>query len=220
MSFTTAKAPRALDPSPQELDEATARAPLAHELAPSEPRAVLPEGAWTVDRASSAVAFSVSNFWISTVRGKIREFNGVLTVDSDGSLSIRASARVASLDTGIGLRDHHLGSADFLDAERYPCAELHSRRVRRLDGGRMAIDAELSLRGISRPLSLVASILALEAADGREVTRIRIMASGTLDRRPYGIARAWLLDKIVGAEIMLGFDIYASMTRAEVRSSK
>jgi polyisoprenoid-binding protein YceI len=218
MSFTTANAPRALDRPSQKLDGATARPPLPHELAPAEPRTVLPVGAWIVDRASSTVAFAVCNFWISTVHGRMRDFDGVLAVDDDGSLSIRASARVSSIDTGIGVRDQHLRSAAFLDADRYPCAELRSRKVRRLDGGRLAIEAELSLRGISRPVSLVGSILPPEAADGRDITRIRIMARGTLDRRQYGMARGWLLDKIVGADVMLGFDVCASMPRAETRA--
>jgi polyisoprenoid-binding protein YceI len=168
---------------------------LVRKLTPAEARLVLPEGVWTIDRATSTLAFSIRNFWITTVRGEMRDFEGVIAVDADGALSIRASADVASVETGIRMRDHHLRSATFLDAERYPRAELRSRRVRQLDGGRLAIEAELSLHGISRPLSLVATLLPPGAAD-RELTRIRITASGALDRRQFGIGRSWLLNKV------------------------
>jgi polyisoprenoid-binding protein YceI len=194
MSFTKAKAPLVLDHP-----------------------AVLPEGVWTIDRATSTVAFSIRNFWITTVRGEMRDFDGVLAVDADGAISIRAGASVASIDTGIRMRDHHLRSATFLDAERYPCAELRSRSVRQLDGGRLAIEAELSLHGVNRPLSLVASILPPAPVDGGELSRIRLTASGVVDRRQFGVGRSWLLNKVEGAEVTLRFEVCASMTSAGTR---
>jgi polyisoprenoid-binding protein YceI len=157
-------------------ESATAKPPLLHLLTPAEPRAVLPEGAWTVDRATTTVAVSVGDSCISKVRGETRDVESVLAVEADGSLWTRAGASVASIETAIRMGDHHLGAASFLDAERYPRAELRSRRARQFDGGRLAIEVELNLPGISRPLSLVASILRPEPADGGEVARIRITA--------------------------------------------
>jgi polyisoprenoid-binding protein YceI len=171
-------------------------------------RLSLPEGAWLVSPANSTVAFSVRNFWVSTVRGEMRDFEGVLTVDAVGSLSIRASASAASIDTGNRLRDHHLRSADFLDAERHPRVELRSHGVRRLGGGRLEVDAEVTLRGITRPVSLAVSILPPEPAEEDE-PGIRIAARGRLDRRQFAIARGRLLDKIVGAEVDLDFEVRA-----------
>src|SRR5690348_15887465 len=95
---------------------------------------LLPEGAWIIDRAASTVAFSVGNFWVSKVHGRMREFEGVLEVDADGSLSIRGSVRVASIETRSAKRANHLRSPDFLDAERLPRAELRSCGVRALEG--------------------------------------------------------------------------------------
>ena len=63
----------------------------------------------------------------------------------------------------------------------------------------------------------MASILPREPADGDGFALIRITASGALDRRQFAIPRGWLLDKIVGAEVNHGFEVYAPMTRAWTR---
>src|SRR5262249_56061423 len=94
--------------------------------------------------------------------------------------------------------DQDVRSPGFLDVTRYPRLQLRSRSVRQVDGGRLAIDAELILHGVSSPLSLLGSILPPGPGDGDGVARIRIVAGGGLDRRRFAIPRRWVLGTILG----------------------
>src|SRR3546814_11133275 len=51
-------------------------------------------------------------------------------------------------------RDSTLKGEDFFAVERMPQAHYHAERFRRLDDGRFVADGELTLRGITHPVSL------------------------------------------------------------------
>jgi polyisoprenoid-binding protein YceI len=197
MSVTAANASAVIDRASRELATATAD--------PRSSTPVLPEGVWLIDPAASTVAFSVANFWVSTVRGEMHDVEGTLEVDGDGRISVRASVGVASIDTGNRLRDRHLRSTDFLAADRHPRADLRSRSVRRLADGRLVIDAELRLRGVVAPVAIAARVLAPGAPHGDEP--VSVIGGGALDRRAFGVARRPILDHIVGVRVGLAFDL-------------
>lgn len=112
---------------------------------------------WTLDPAHSAVTFSVKHMMVTTVRGgmRIRDFDLDFDPDDLAASSVRVSLDVASIDTGQQMRDNHLRSADFFDAERFPGIDFVSRAVRR-DGDGYAIDGDLTIRDVTRPVVLEA----------------------------------------------------------------
>ena len=63
--------------------------------------------------------------------GRFHRFRGDVAVDPRdlATARINLSIEAASIDTGIGLRDTHLRSADFFDAERFPTITFESQRV-------------------------------------------------------------------------------------------
>lgn len=81
-----------------------------------------PPGPWTVDPAHSSVAAVAQHLGISSVRGRFTDFAATVEIAPDdvGKSRVEAVIKAASIDTGNGMRDTHLRSADFLDVERYP----------------------------------------------------------------------------------------------------
>jgi polyisoprenoid-binding protein YceI len=112
---------------------------------------------WTLDPAHSAVTFSTKHMMVTTVRGgmQIRDFDLDFDPDDLAASSVRVSLDVASIDTGQAMRDNHLRSADFFDAEKFPVIDFVSTRIE-ADGDGYAIRGDLTIRGVTRPIVLEA----------------------------------------------------------------
>ena len=89
---------------------------------------------WTIDAAHSDAEFSLKHMMISTVKGRFRTVAGQIRLDEEQpeASSVTATIEAASVDTGVEMRDNHLRSADFFDADDLPGADLpqHPRRTR------------------------------------------------------------------------------------------
>lgn len=65
------------------------------------------------------------------MRGRFREFTGVLNLDAQdhSKSSAEVTIQTASIDSGVQQRDDHLRSPDFLDVEKYPTMSFKSSRA-------------------------------------------------------------------------------------------
>ena len=144
-------------------------------------------GTWTADPAHSSVGFSVKHLGIATVRGSFGEFEGTLELGEDlSSASIKGSAKIASVDTAEPQRDAHLQSADFFDAETYPELTFDSTNVRALDDETFEIVGDLTMYGVTRPITLKAELEGAETDPwGNE--RIGLEITGQLNRSQWNM---------------------------------
>src|ERR1700687_2989013 len=111
-------------------------------------------GAWTIDPVHSEVGFSVRHMMISKVRGKFKVFSGdIVTGESPLDSSVTATIDLSSIDTGNEDRDNHLRSADFFEVDAHKAMTFRSTRMRR-DGEDYILDGELTLKSITKPISL------------------------------------------------------------------
>jgi polyisoprenoid-binding protein YceI len=115
------------------------------------------------------------------VKGHFTEFSGDGQLTGKGAVFGRLDVRVASLDTGISRRDRHLCSADFFDVERYPEISVEVTAVHPTNGNAADLRVSLTIKGISAPLPLPATIAELD--DGS----IRISAKTTVDRSQFDL---------------------------------
>ena len=93
---------------------------------------------------------------IATVKGRFGSVQATVQGGPDDPLSASAEAEisVASIDTGNADRDAHLRSADFFDAERYPSIRYASRSVRRIADDQFEVEGNLTIRDVTRPVTL------------------------------------------------------------------
>jgi polyisoprenoid-binding protein YceI len=167
----------------------------------------LPTGTWSVDPRRSRIGFRVRQGF-GAVRGAFAEFEGTLEVGDDlASAKAYGSVSVASLDTEQARRDAHLRSPAFLDAERYPELTFASRSIRRLDAERLEIAGDLTLHGVTLPLTLTAELEASE--DPADDARVALAVTGELNRRDYGVTPSPVLDLLVSHRVDLQLDIVA-----------
>jgi polyisoprenoid-binding protein YceI len=150
-------------------------------VAPAE----LPVGTWTIDPAHSSISFSVRHLMVSKVRGSLGTFSGEITVSSEGMPSVSAEIAVASVSTGNDDRDAHLRSAEFVDVEQYPTATFTSTGVWPDGGGRYVLEGVLTLKAITKPISLALDFSGTSPGMGGAVAGFA--ASVVLNRKDFGI---------------------------------
>ena len=94
--------------------------------------APVPHGlVYTVDDAHSYVEFSARLLGFNRVRGTFPDYTAHVYYDPDSVTASAVSVRiaVAGVSTHEEERDHHLESADFFDAARFPYIRFDSRSV-------------------------------------------------------------------------------------------
>jgi polyisoprenoid-binding protein YceI len=111
---------------------------------------------WKVDPGHSNVDFEVKHLMISTVRGHFRKFDADVFIDEEtpGNSRVSATIDVASIETGLDIRDDHLRSDDFFNAEHFPAITFVSRAVERLDESRFSVAGDLTIRDVTRAVVL------------------------------------------------------------------
>jgi polyisoprenoid-binding protein YceI len=110
---------------------------------------------YTIDPGHTYPSFEINHLGFSTMRGTFDATSGRVKLDPAArSGSIEISIDTASIDTGHTKRDEHLRSEDFFNVAQFPSMTYKATRLR-FDGDRLAgADGELTLLGVTRPVSL------------------------------------------------------------------
>jgi len=184
----------------------------AHTINATATAALIPTGTWTVDPAHSTVGFSVKHLGIATVRGHFEEFDGTLEI-GEGLSSARAFGTVqgASINTNDAGRDEHLRSADFFGVEANPELRFESTEIRPLDDDTFEVEGNLSMNGVTNPVTLTAVVQGTETDPwGNE--RVGLEVIGQLNRRDWNMTFNQALGSgnlLVGEKVKLELDVSA-----------
>lgn len=144
-------------------------------------------GTWEIDPAHSEVGFSVRHLMLSKVRGRFGRFSGRLVTGADPlASSVEATVELSSIDTNNPDRDAHVRSSDFFDVEQHATMRYRSTGIRR-EGRGYVLDGELSLHGVTRPVSFALEIDGFLASSPFGDTRVGISATGEISRSDFGI---------------------------------
>jgi len=167
---------------------------------------------YQIDAAHSGVHFSVRHLMISTVRGSFSGLKGTVVHDSDdpSSTTIEAEVDVDSITTNDEKRDGHLKSPDFFDIATYPVMTYKSTGVAKGDSHIYDIDGELTLHGVTKPVTLHVEEVSEETKDPWGNTRIGVAAKGKLKRSDFGLVWNAPLETggvMLGDEVKIEFDI-------------
>jgi polyisoprenoid-binding protein YceI len=104
--------------------------------------------------------------------------------------SADVTADVRQISTGLVFFTQAIKSPDLLDAEAHPTVRFRSRAIRLGARGRISegaeIDGDLTLRGITRPITLAATLSRPAGSAPDDLTVLYIRLNGTLDRNDFG----------------------------------
>jgi polyisoprenoid-binding protein YceI len=172
----------------------------------------IPAGVWELDPAHSSINFSVRHLMVSKVRGRFTSFQATVTVDDDPlKSSVTVTIDAASIDTRDEQRDGHLRSPDFLDVEKWPTLSFVSTSVRQLGGNRLEIVGDLTIRDVTRSVTLEAEHLGVQA-DPWGNTRMGFEAKTEFNRKEFGLTWNQALEGggvLVGDKVTVEIDLEA-----------
>ena len=176
----------------------------------------LTAGTWAIDTVHSTVGFSVRHMMVSKVRGYFRDFSGEITTAEDPAQStVTATIDMDSIDTRQEQRDAHIRSADFFDVGNHTVMTFRSTGVR-TDGADWHVDGELTLKGITKPVTLELELNGF-GPDAYGGTRAGFSAKTEISRKEYGVDIDMPMDGggvVVGDKINVELEIEAVLRTA------
>lgn len=153
----------------------------------SAPAAVAAD-TYTFDVGHSNIGYSVRHFF-SKVPGHFTQYEGTLVFDSQdlSKSAVNVTIEAASINTGVDKRDTHLKSPDFFDVEKFPKLTFVSNKVTPAGAGKAKIEGMLTIRGVSKPVTLDVDLLG-SGPDGWGGVRAGFEARTKINRQDYGVA--------------------------------
>ncbi|MFI8339155.1 YceI family protein [Streptomyces sp. NPDC085639] len=110
---------------------------------------------WFFEPGHTAAEFRARHMMVTFVRGQLKNVTGTLEVDEARPEGARIEAAVDAtrVYTGQPQRDAHLRSADFFDVEHHPTWTFLGSRVHQVSGTEFEVTGDLTVRGVTRPVT-------------------------------------------------------------------
>ena len=120
----------------------------------SAPAFAAPE-TYVLDSAHSFPRFSYNHFGYSTQVSRFNKTTGKIVYDKEAkTASVDIVIDATSVDSGFPVFNEHLRGEDFFDTAKYPTATFKSTKVI-FDGDKpSAIEGDLTIKGITKPVTL------------------------------------------------------------------
>lgn len=140
---------------------------------------------YKVDSVHSSVAFKVLHNGVNHVYGTFAAPTGTFELTDAGG-SIEITVNVATVSSGNKNRDDHLRSGDYFNAQQYPTITFKSSKLTKNADGTYAADGELTLRGVTKPLTVTLSVS--EEKQGMRGGAVRgVETTFTIKRSEFGM---------------------------------
>jgi polyisoprenoid-binding protein YceI len=158
----------------------------------------VPAGAYTLEKSHATLIFRVNHVGFSNYTARFKKFDAQLQFDPANlaASSVTATVDANSIETDYPYADKLdfnavLRGDQWLDTAKFPEMKFRSVKVTVPTPGKMHIDGELTLHGVTRPMSLEATYNGGYAGHPMDPhARIGFSAHGVLKRSEYGIAYA------------------------------
>jgi polyisoprenoid-binding protein YceI len=169
-------------------------------------------GTWAIDPSHANVGFVARHLMVHKVRGFFSGVSGAIHVGENlDDTWVEATIDAATLSTRDAQRDGHLTSADFLNIDEYPEIRFRSSGIDDIGGGRFRVEGDLTIRGVTRPITLDAEFDGT-ATDPYGNERAAFSASTEVDREDWGITWNVALESggvLVGKKVRLEIEAEA-----------
>jgi polyisoprenoid-binding protein YceI len=142
------------------------------------------------DAGHTSILFFVEHMGLSEMQGEFRKFDGELLVDgADLSKStVNVSIDAASIDMDHDKLNDHLKTKDFFDVAAQPKLTFKSTKVEPRGENAFTLTGDLSLLGVTRPVTLEVTMKKLDAHPFAKRPAIGFHAEGTIKRSDFGMS--------------------------------
>jgi polyisoprenoid-binding protein YceI len=164
---------------------------------------------YQIDPDHSSFQFKVRHLTVSNVKGDFSRAKGFVILDDQNitDLKVELTIDASSVHTGHAKRDEHLRGADFFDVAKFPHITFVSKRVTKTDGNRLRVVGNLTIRGVTKEVTVDVEGPTPEIKDPWGGFRRGATGTTRINRKDFGILWNRVLDTggvVVGDEV----DIY------------
>ncbi|HLM53175.1 MAG TPA: YceI family protein [Pseudoxanthomonas sp.] len=177
--------------------------------------ALAAEVRYALDPVHTRVMFAVEHAGFSKALGTVSGTTGTLVFDPDDWASARIDATVplARADLGDEKWNRATLARNLLDGERFPEARFVSTRVEPIDARHATVVGLLTLRGVTREVSLAVTLNALKRHPLPPFRQTAgFSATARISRSRFGID-AW--KSVIGDDVELRLEVEATRSRAD-----
>jgi polyisoprenoid-binding protein YceI len=169
---------------------------------------------YKLDPGHTMVLFSWNHFGYSNPTADIGIGDGTLVFDENNpaNSSVDVTMPLSNLDTHVPALDKHLKQPDFFDADKYPTITFKSTGIQSLGGNKYQVTGNLTVHGVTKPVTLTATLNKAGVHPMRKVQAIGFDAVGTVKRSDFGLG-AYV--PMVSDEIKLNITTEASVPGAD-----
>jgi len=155
-----------------------------------------------IDPVHSTVLFRIMHLNISPSYGRFADPTGSFVIDSTDvtKSSFDINIDVTKVNTDSTKRDEHLRGPDFFSVQQFPTATFKSTSVKDAGGGKMDVTGNLTLRGVTKPVSLTMTKTGEGDRGARFGYRAGFEGTVALKRSDFGIT--YMMDGL-GDEVQL-----------------
>lgn len=158
--------------------------------------------------------FSISHAGFTEKHGSFRDLDATLEYDAakPENSQVTVVVKTDSLDTAFAPRDKDVKSEKFLDVAQYPEMRFVSTKVTREPDHMLRIDGDLTLHGVTKPLTLHAKLNKEAPNPFDKRPTLGFSATGSLKRSDFGIAT---YIPVIGDEVNLTIDAEFNRSAAQ-----
>jgi polyisoprenoid-binding protein YceI len=158
--------------------------------------------------------FSISHAGFTEKHGSFRDLDATLEYDAakPENSQVTVVVKTDSLDTAFAPRDKDVKSEKFLDVAKYPEMRFVSTKVTREPDHMLRIEGDLTLHGVTKPLTLHAKLNKEAPNPFDKRPTLGFSATGSLKRSDFGIAT---YIPVIGDEVNLTIDAEFNRSAAQ-----
>ncbi|MDJ0759667.1 MAG: YceI family protein [Woeseiaceae bacterium] len=148
----------------------------------------VPDGTYSVDPQHGYILFSYSHFGLSNPSVGFNKFDATLELDADNpeQSSIDVAIDAASIDSRVPVFNDHLRGEQFFNTDAFPGIRFEATSIEAKGDSRYEITGDLSMKGVTKPITLDASIVATTHPFKR-VPVVGVSATGQLLRSDWDL---------------------------------
>lgn len=168
-----------------------------------------------INSSHSTIAFKVRHM-LGTAKGHFAKFKGTIEVDPKNpeQSAVAVAIDAASIDTKIARRDNHL-RGELFDVARYPEITFKSRRVKQTGANTGEIAGDLTMHGVTRPITLQVQLLSDPDALEKNPTSRWRATTAPLKRSQFGLvfSRSAETVSMIADEVAIDIEIEAQRVK-------
>src|SRR5262249_16947059 len=145
----------------------------------------------TINAKHGSIDFAIGNSKIFRTTGTFKDWKGTVNVDDANvpNSTVEVVVNTGSIQMLDGQQTAMLKDGDFFDVERFPLMIFRSRKVERVNENALKVEGDITLRGITRPMTFDITVSDRRPDAPPNSRYARFKGVGTVKRSEFGMTK-------------------------------